>query len=292
VRVLITGGGGQVARALLATAPSGVEVRSPSRVECDITQRPVIERVFRSFRPDIVLNTAGYTAVDAAENNQELAFQVNARGAENVAKAAQAVRCRLIHISTDYVFDGERLTPYPPDAVAHPLNVYGESKLAGEERVSLACSDTLIVRTGWVYSAIGKNFLLSMLDLMRRGTTPRVVSDQRGTPTFALDLAEIVWASTAHTDIKGIYHFANAGDASWYEFACAIRALVVGDEADSHAPIIIPISSAEHNAPAMRPLYSVLDSSALLRVLRRSARSWEVALRHALDEIRRQTQGS
>ena len=285
MRVLITGGGGQLARELVATAPAGVELRSVSRAECDITELPIVEKVFRSFRPDIVINTAAYTAVDAAEKNEELAFRVNAGGAENVAKVAELVGSRLIHISTDYVFDGRRSTPYPPEAPTHPLNVYGETKMAGEEAVRCEAPDALIIRSGWVYSTTGKNFLLRILELLRSGVTPKVVTDQRGTPTLAADLAVILWLCTSRRDLKGTYHFANAGDSSWYDFACEIRAVVAHERAATGMPEIVPVSSAEQNAAAVRPRYSVLDSRALLDLLSRDARPWGAALRQAIKEL-------
>jgi dTDP-4-dehydrorhamnose reductase len=286
VRALITGATGQLATNLLSTVPAGVQLASLSRAECDITELSIVEKAFRSFRPDIIINTAAYTAVEAAEGNQELAYQVNARGAGNVAKAAQLVGSRLIHISTDYVFDGKHSTPYPPEAPTNPLNVYGASKLAGEEAVQIESPAALIIRTSSVYSTTGKNFFLTILDLLSKGATPRVVTDQRGSPTFASDLAEVLWLCSFRTDLKGIYHFANAGDASWYQFACEIRALVVGKSAATLVPEIVPITSAEHNARAVRPRYSVLDSSALLRDLCLRARSWDAALRQVFDQTR------
>jgi dTDP-4-dehydrorhamnose reductase len=242
----------------------------------------VLENVVKSFKPDIILNTAAYTAVDAAEKNEELAFRVNARGAENVAKAASIVGSRLIHISTDYVFDGERLSPYPPEAPAHPLNVYGASKLGGEEAVRAESPSALIIRSGWVYSTTGKNFVFRILDLLRNGIAPRVVTDQRGTPTLAADLAEVLWLCAACPHLKGTYHFANAGESSWYDFACEIRGLLAGERVGILLPEIIPVTSAEYNAPAARPRYSVLDSRALLGILRHGARSWRAALRQAV----------
>lgn len=285
MRALITGAEGQLASELLSTVPTGVQLRPVNRAECDITELAIVEKEFRSFRPDIIINTAAYTAVDAAEENQDLAFQVNARGAENVAKAARLVGSRLIHISTDYVFDGERSTPYPPEAPTHPLNVYGASKLAGEEAVRVECPAALIIRSGWVYSSTGNNFLVRILHLLRSGASPRVVADQRGTPTLAADLAEILWLCATHPELKGTYHFANAGDSSWYEFACEIRTVAAGERAGTGVPEIVPVTSAEYNAPAARPRYSVLDSSALLGVLYRGARSWEAALRQAINEL-------
>jgi dTDP-4-dehydrorhamnose reductase len=289
VRVLVTGAGGQLAQALVATAPSALQVRAVTRAECDITEWPMVEKIVGSFRPDAVVNTAAYTAVDRAERDPQNAFAANSVGAGNLARASALAGARLIHISTDYVFDGHRSSPYPPDAATNPLNVYGASKLAGEEAVRFESSDALTIRSSWVYSATGRNFFLSILDLLRRGTVPRVVTDQRGTPTFAGDLAEIIWLCVARTDLKGTYHFSNAGDSSWYEFACEIRALLVGEGSAAHVPEILPITSAEYDAPAARPSYSVLDSSALLRPLSSSARSWKAALRRAFDDNAKRT---
>lgn len=285
MRALITGGDGQLARELVAEAQSDVQLRALSRAECDIAEYSNVERVIASFRPDVVINTAAYTSVDAAEDNNVLAFRVNAQGAHNVAKAAKRIGARLIHMSTDYVFDGGRDTPYPPDAEAHPVNVYGASKLTGEALVRTESPAALIIRTGWIYSTRGQNFLLRILDLLRRGVPPRVVNDQRGTPTLAADLAEVLWLCAKRPDLEGTYHFANAGDSSWYEFACEIRALVSDERTGTRVPQIISVTSTEYNARAPRPRYSVLDSSALLRQLRRSARSWGTALRHAIGEV-------
>jgi dTDP-4-dehydrorhamnose reductase len=286
VKVLITGADGQLARALRFSVPSEVKLRAVNRAECDITQLSVVEKEFRSFKPEIVINAAAYTAVDAAEDNEDLAFGVNARGAKNVAKAAKLGGSRVIHISTDYVFGGERSTPYPTDALTHPLNVYGASKLAGEEVVRRESPDALIIRSGWLYSTSGKNFPLRILELLRGGTTPRVVTDQRGTPTLAADFAEVLWLCTMHPELKGIYHFANAGDASWYEFACEVRALLASERIGTPMPDIVPVTTAEFGAPAARPRYSVLDSTLLLGLLHHCARSWEVALRMALSSHR------
>lgn len=285
MRVLITGATGQLARELVSTAPSAITLRALTRAELDIAELPLVEKALKSFRPDVVINTAAYTEVDAAEVNEELAFQVNARGAGNVAKAAQIVRSRLIQISTDYVFDGERSTPYPPEAPTRPLNVYGASKLAGEEAVRRESPDALIIRSGWLYSPTGKNFLVRILDLLRSGATPRVVADQRGTPTLAADVANIIWLCVTRPDLKGTYHFANAGDASWYEFACKIQAVLARECVGTRVHEIVPVTSAEYNAAAVRPRYSVLDSSALLGVLCCGARSWEEALRHAIVDV-------
>ena len=285
MRVLVTGANGQLARQLVATASSDLRLNAVTRAECDITEWPSVEKAFRSFRPDIVINTAAYTAVDRAEGDSENAFAVNAVGAGNVARASELVDARVIHISTDYVFDGMRSSPYTPDVQPRPLNVYGATKLAGEEAVRRESPNALIIRSSWVYSTMGKNFLLSILDMLRTGTTPRVVTDQRGSPTLAADLADVLWLCIKREGLKGVYHFANAGAASWYEFACEIRALALGKGAGTHVPDIIPVTSAEYKQAATRPRYSVLDSSALGRAVGHGARPWQGALRDAFDEI-------
>lgn len=276
---------GQLARQLVAMAPSEIEFRAAGRAECDIVELPVVEKVFRAFQPDVVINTAAYTAVDAAEDNEDLAFAVNAGGAENVAKAAALVGARLIHISTDYVFDGERSTPYPPDAPTHPLNIYGASKLAGEDAVRATSQAALIIRSAWLYSTGGRNFLLRILELLRGGLMPRVVTDQRGTPTLAADFAEVLWCCAIREDLKGTFHFANTGNASWFEFAREIRMLEAAQHPDTPLPEILPVTSAEYGAAARRPRYSVLDSTHLMALLRRGARSWEAALHYAISEL-------
>ena len=206
MRALITGADGQLARELVSTVPSGVQLRSVRRAECDITELPTIEKVFKSFRPDIVINTAAYTAVDAAEEDEDLAFQINARGAENVAKAAELVGSRLIHISTDYVFDGGRSTPYPPDAPTNPMNVYGASKLEGEKLALLAMPSAVIVRAGWMYSTTGENFVVHVLAALRDSRSLSVVWDQVGCPTSAHEFAVAIW-KMRDISLQGVYHW-------------------------------------------------------------------------------------
>jgi dTDP-4-dehydrorhamnose reductase len=285
-RVLVTGSAGQVAKAFLRGRPPDVTILPLSREACDITDFGSVRSVVEAFRPDVVVNLAAYTAVDRAERDSQSAFAVNAIGAGNVARAAKLAGARTIHVSTDYVFGGERSTPYPRNASPSPLNVYGASKFAGEEAIRRESTDALIIRSSWVYSTAGKNFLLDMIDLLRSGSSPRVVTDQRSTPTLAADLADILWASTGRPYVAGTYHFANVGEASWYEFACEIRTLTANEGAATELPEIIPVTSREYNSPAARPRYSVLDSSELLVALGRTARSWQTALLQAVTDLR------
>jgi dTDP-4-dehydrorhamnose reductase len=282
VRALVTGANGQLARELVATAPHGVQLRAVTRAECDIVDLQTVEKVVESFRPDIVINTAAYTAVDAAEANKELAFAVNARGAENVAKAAELFEARLIHISTDYVFDGRRSTPYPPDAPTNPINVYGASKLMGERLTLAAAPSTIIVRAGWLYSATGKNFLTGILTALRSTGAISVVTDQEGCPTSAPEFATTLWKASA-ADLQGIYHWSNSGSASWYDFVREIAR--VGQELGllREEPEIRPVTSEEYRRAAQRPAYSVLDSTALAGALKASPSSWQHALRTEME---------
>lgn len=274
---LITGADGQLARELVATAPSGVELRSVTRAECDITESPIVEKVFRSFRPDIVINTAAYTAVDAAEENEELAFRVNARGAENVAKAAELVGSRLIHISTDYVFDGRRSSPYPPDAPTNPINVYGASKLEGEKLALRAAPSATIIRIGWLYSTAGKNFLVSILRALRDSRSLSVVVDQKGCPTSAHDFAVAMW-TIPDVSLRGIYHWANSGSGSWYDFAREIAQIAQRLELLPEEPEIRQVTTEEYASRARRPAYSVLDATKLSLALKVSPSTWQQAL--------------
>ena len=283
MRVLVTGAGGQLARELVSVAPSRVQLRTVTRAECDITDFASVEHAFDSFQPDIVINTAAYTSVDAAEENQELAFSVNARGAENVARATKALGARLTHISTDYVFDGHRSTPYPPDAATNPASVYGASKAEGEKLVLRAAPSSVIIRTGWLYSTVGANFLVSIMKALRASRPLSVVSDRTGCPTSTHDFAIALW-QTSDIDLRGIYHWANAGSASWYDFAREIAQIAQRLGLLQEAPEICAVTSREYPQRASRPPYSVLDTTALITALKVTPSSWQQAL---LEEMTR-----
>jgi dTDP-4-dehydrorhamnose reductase len=283
VRALIIGADGQLARELVSTASAGVELRSVGRAECDITDSEIVDKVFKSFRPDIVINTAAYTAVDAAEENKKIAFEVNARGAENVAKAAELLGARLIHISSDYVFDGNRSTPYPPEAQTNPINVYGASKVEGEKLALAAAPSAAIIRAGWLYSTTGMNFLVTVLTALRSSRSLSVVTDQEGCPTSAREFAVVLWKISG-AGLRGIYHWSNSGSGSWYDFAREIEWVgqklgLLGEE-----PEIRPVTTAEYPRPAKRPPYSVLDSTKLAEALEVSPSSWQQALLRDMTE--------
>lgn len=277
MKALITGADGQLARELILAAPRGIELKAVHRSECDITDRRAVERVLDSFRPNVVINTAAYTAVDAAEDARDLAFLVNAQGAENVARAADLAEARVIHISTDYVFDGNRSSPYPPDARPNPLNAYGQSKLEGERLVLAAAASALVIRTGWLYSRVGKNFLNSILRALNTGKPLQVVQDQVGGPTSAAEFATAIW-DASEVELHGVRHWSNTGTASWYDFAVEIAKLALQLGVRSAVPEVIGISTEEFGSRAKRPRYSVLDSSLLTRELNVSPTAWQDAL--------------
>ena len=286
MRVLITGADGQVGRLLCRLAPGNAEVSACSRNLLDVGDEAAVRSRVRELRPDVIINAAAYTAVDRAESEAELAGRVNALGAAYLAAAAGETGARFIHISTDFVFDGTASTPYRPDSPTNPLSVYGRTKRDGEQAVlRLLPARSVIVRTAWVYAAEGRNFLHTMLRLMRERGVVRVVADQVGTPTAAGPLAEALWRITG-SDIAGVCHWTDAGVASWYDFAVAIaeESAVLGL---LPAPVsVVPIATADYPTPARRPYYSVLDKSSL-SALGLEPAHWRRSLRAVLGEVSR-----
>ena len=286
MKALVTGAGGQVAKAWIAAAPAGWTIAAAGRSDLDITDRAAVEATVAADQPDVILNAAAYTAVDRAESEPELAFAVNRDGAGYLAAAARRAGARLIHLSTDFVFDGQAGRPYRPGDAAAPTGVYGASKLAGEAAVLAADPAALIVRTAWVYGPGDGNFLATMLRLMASRPDLGVVADQIGTPTSTLTLAAALWAFAA-ADARGVWHYTDAGVASWYDFAQAIAEEAVAAGVLKTAPPIRPIATTQYPTPAARPAYSVLDKSASYALLG-PAPHWRVALRSVLQEKRRQ----
>jgi dTDP-4-dehydrorhamnose reductase len=283
-RVLITGSGGQLGRALVASAPKGVRILALSREECDISDFVAVGDAFQTFKPTAVINAAAYTAVDRAETEKERAFAVNAVGPANLARAAESHGVRLVHISTDYVFDGSQSQPYPTDAAPCPINVYGSSKAAGEISITESGADALIVRSAWLYSSTGKNFLTTILGRLQSGGALRVVADQVGTPTSVSQLAKVLWWCVSSAGINGIRHWTNAGMASWYDFAVSIQDIALASGLVRKRVPIVPIPAHEYPTPARRPAYSVLDSTALWNE-HGVADHWRSALSETMEEF-------
>lgn len=286
MRILITGSKGQLGYELLRSQPENYEVCPVDIDELDITDLGQVEKLMNEFRPQFVINGAAYTAVDRAETEPEKAFAVNSDGAWNLAKASGYIDSRMIHVSTDFVFDGSKGSPWTPSDPTRPLGIYGKSKLEGEERVRRELKDlALILRTSWLYSACGNNFVKTMLRLMREKEFLGVVSDQIGSPTWANTLARAIWRIIQAGAPSGIYHWSDAGAASWYDFAVAIQEEgIQAGLLESKIPIR-PIRTSEYPTPARRPSNSVLDQSSTWETFDLRPMHWRQALRDMLREL-------
>jgi dTDP-4-dehydrorhamnose reductase len=284
MKALITGAGGQLASELVAAPPDGWTVEAISRIELDIRDSAAVRVAVERSKPDLILNAAAYTAVDRAEAERELAWSVNRDGAENLARAAAGAGARFAHVSTDFVFDGQAGRAYRPDDAAAPLGVYGASKRAGEIAVRKAAPEALILRTAWVYSPHGGNFLKTMLRLMAERGEVRVVADQIGTPTSATTLAEALWGLCL-AGAEGVHHHTDAGVASWYDFAQAIGEDAYAAGLLKRAPSVLPIRTEDYPTPARRPAFSVLDKSSTWAILGRPSPHWRSAMRAVLRRL-------
>ncbi|MDG2461381.1 MAG: dTDP-4-dehydrorhamnose reductase [Luminiphilus sp.] len=284
-RALVLGAGGQLGMACTARSPGSIEVVGVTRRECDITDYGALERCLDRIAPKVVVNAAAYTAVDDAEDHPEQANAINADAPSALAEICAQRGARLVHLSTDFVFDGAGTAPYAPDSRTAPLGVYGASKLIGEQAVTASGVSHAVVRTSWVYAATGHNFLLTMLRLMRERSVVRVVNDQIGSPTSATGLAEICWALALREEVSGVFHWSDRGEVSWYDFACAIRdeATALGLLAE---PVSVePIANEAFPTKARRPRYSVLDVEETCSLLRVAPRPWREALRDVLRSV-------
>ncbi|HKK23427.1 MAG TPA: dTDP-4-dehydrorhamnose reductase [Pseudohaliea sp.] len=285
---LVTGAGGQLGRELAWSAPAELRCAALDRQALDITDGAAIGRVLDEWRPRVLINAAAYTAVDRAEAEPAQADAINGMAPGLLAAACAERGVRLLHVSTDFVFDGSASRPYAPDAAPAPLGAYGRSKLAGEEAVRAALPAAVVLRTGWVYSRHGGNFVKTMLRLMAEREELTVVADQVGTPTWARGLALALWSFALRPTLAGTYHFSDAGVASWYDLAVA-----VGEEAEALGllgglPRILPVPTAAYPTPARRPACSVLDKSATWRDLAMDGVHWRRQLRLMLHDLKEQ----
>jgi dTDP-4-dehydrorhamnose reductase len=286
VRVLVLGGGGQVARAVVAAAPSHHQVVAKARGELDIGDARGVALALAETRAQWLVNAAAYTAVDLAEDQPVQAVAVNDAAVGVLAAAASKVDCRLLHLSTDFVFDGKSNRAYLPLDQTNPLSVYGVSKLGGERRVLGAGGAGIVLRTAWVYASAGRNFVLTMLRLMREKPQLSVVFDQIGTPTSASSAAAAIWGLIDAQAPGGVYHWTDLGVASWYDFAVAIQDEALARGLLSRAVPIIPIPSSAYPTRAERPAFSVLDTASTRALIEAPARHWRHNLRTMLDELR------
>ena len=278
--ILVTGGNGQLASCIkdVEKQYDDLNIIYTDHLELDICNLNQIQTFFKSNpQIDYCINCAAYTAVDKAETESEKAFEINAIGAKNLAQVCNDHDAILIHVSTDFVFDGEKNEPYTETDVANPISVYGASKLQGEVEIQQALKEYFIIRTSWLYSEYGNNFMKTMLRLAETRDGISVVSDQIGTPTYAGDLAEIIiQIINTKTEKYGIYHYSNEGVASWFEFAKEIFKLT------KNKTKVNPIPSIEYLTPAKRPKYSVLDKKKIIDVFKIDIPFWRDSLKKVI----------
>jgi dTDP-4-dehydrorhamnose reductase len=286
VRVLVLGGGGQVARAVVAAAPAQHQVVAKTRGELDIGDARAVALALAETRAQWLVNAAAYTAVDLAEDQPAQAVAVNDTAVGILAAAAAKAGCRLLHLSTDFVFDGTSNRAYLPLDQTNPSSVYGVSKLGGERRVLSADGAGIVLRTAWVYASVGRNFVLTMLRLMREKPQLSVVCDQIGAPTSASSAAAAIWGLIDAQAPGGVYHWTDLGVASWYDFAVAIQDEALARGLLSRAAPIMPILSSAYPTRAQRPAFSVLDTASTRSLIDAPARHWRHNLRTILDELR------
>ncbi|CCI25459.1 dTDP-4-dehydrorhamnose reductase subunit, NAD(P)-binding, of dTDP-L-rhamnose synthase [Microcystis aeruginosa PCC 9809] len=286
-KVLLIGAKGQVGQELQVTLPSLGEVISIGREELDLTNSEKIGQLIREIHPNYLVNASAYTAVDKAETEPDLAYSINATAPKIMAEAAEKIKAKFLHISTDYVFDGRKNTPYLETDLTNPLGVYGQSKLRGEEEIKTVNSQAIILRTAWVYGSYGKsNFVKTMLRLGKEREELKVVVDQLGSPTWAKDIAAAITQLLINVDNPtGIYNFTNSGVASWFDLTKAIF-----EEAKiSGIPLkiqrVIPITTAEYPTPAVRPAYSVLSGQKISQQLGYIPPYWRDSLKAMLTQL-------
>ncbi|MDF5709091.1 MAG: dTDP-4-dehydrorhamnose reductase [Nostoc sp. S4] len=288
--ILLIGSNGQVGQELEQILPSYGNTISVARPMVDLTEPDTLRSIIKSKQPQIIINAAAYTTVDKAESESELASAINATAPLILAQESQKLGAFLIHISTDYVFDGDGCRPYQETDATNPLSVYGKTKLAGERAIRENCTHHLILRTAWVYGNFGKsNFVKTMLRLGAERPELRVVADQIGSPTWAKDIAAVIAEIIPQlkTDIAGTYHYTNSGVASWYDFAVAIFEEAQQLGFPLKVKNIVPITTAEYPTPAYRPGYSVLACGKISALLGTYPPHWRQRLRQMLLEIGR-----
>ena len=281
-RILITGSNGQVGSELkeLLGKEEGIETFFLDRKQLPLEQTMIIQDILGMYEPDIIIHTAAYTAVDKAESEPELADAVNHLAAEEIAQYCRLHGVKLLAISTDYVFDGLSSEPLVEDAPTAPLNIYGLTKWKGEQAIQKWVPESIIIRTSWVYSVYGNNFVKTMVRLLHEREELSVVRDQIGSPTYARDLAQaIIDIIKADDWLPGVYHYSNEGQLSWYDFAVTIRELI------GATCRIIPIPTLEYPTPAKRPAYSLLDKSKIKRIFNVRVPFWRDSLEKLVKEL-------
>jgi dTDP-4-dehydrorhamnose reductase len=281
--ILVTGANGQLGWELsqIAATYPAFEFVFFDRSQLDLSYPETFEKIIQTIAPDCIINTAAYTAVDKSETEKDLAYTVNSTAVQTLAVICKKIKIPFITYSTDYVFDGAATAPYTTSTKVDPVNYYGSTKAAGEKMAIESNEETIVIRTSWVFSSHGNNFVKTMLRLMKERDQLKIVADQKGRPTYAKDLAiatmKMIEAINAGKTIKGIYHFANTGETTWFNFAATIKAYA-GLTCD-----LQPIETKDFPTPAKRPAYSVLDTSKIEHDLLIGIRHWEDALKDCMN---------
>jgi dTDP-4-dehydrorhamnose reductase len=279
MRVMLLGAGGMLGHDLVATVPAAVTLLPFTKGELDITDATALAATIARVKPDVVMNAAAYTAVDRAETERDLAFRVNAEAVGALGRIARQAHLRVIHFSTDYVFDGSSKEPYTEDSPTNPINVYGASKLAGEAALRESGADLLVVRTQWLFGANGRSFPRTMWERAAKDLATRVVNDQTGKPTYTVDLAEATWR-LAQDDVVGILHVANSGSASWYGLASHIFQRV------GKWHLVAGCASADYPTAARRPPNSILNTARADALLGYRLPDWRSAVEQFISSAR------
>ena len=290
MKMLITGANGQLGREIIdVSQSSGCNALAPAEDDLDITDADKIDHIIADLKPEVVVNTAAYTQVDRAETEASLAFKVNKTGCTNLASVCAEHRIPLVHISTDYVFDGQKGTPYVETDPIAPLGVYGRSKAEGESEIRSILKEHIILRTSWLYGFHGHNFVKTMLNLAADKKVIQVVADQYGSPTNAADLAHAILAVARHLQQgsethRGTFHYCGLGVITWHEFAEKIMALA-HKISGMQTPIVKPVTTAEYPTPTKRPAYSALDCSRIYRQFKISPQPWQKSLETTIRRL-------
>lgn len=285
MKVLLLGSNGQLGWELQRKCPDNITLTTCDFPKVDFCSTDSIHHCIKSTRPDYVINAAAYTAVDKAEQEKDLAYRINHLAVREMAELCGEKKISLIHISTDFIFNGQNFKPYQSDDIPDPESVYGKSKLKGEQAVfEIMGEKALIIRTAWLYSSHGNNFVKTMLRLMKEKQNLKVIDEQIGTPTWAYGLAQAIWIAL-EKNIKGIFQWTDAGVASWYDFAVAIQEEgIKAGLLDKSIPIL-PVPSHGFSTPAKRPMYSVLDKTSFWQATAIAPVHWRVQLRSMLKEF-------
>lgn len=285
MKILLLGSNGQLGWELQRTCPDNITLASCDYPKVNFCSTSSLNQCINSIKPDCIINAAAYTAVDKAEQEKDLAYRINYHAVHEIAEFCRKNTIFLVHISTDFIFNGQDFKPYQPDDTPDPQSVYGQSKLEGEQAVHKILDDqALIIRTAWLYSSHGNNFVKTMLKFMTEKQNLGIIDEQIGTPTWAHGLAKVIWTALKK-NIRGTFHWTDAGVASWYDFAIAIQeeGLQAG-LLDKSIPIL-PVPTHQFPTPAKRPMYSVLDKTSFWQAANIKPVHWRIQLRSMLKEL-------